>query len=285
MNKNRKFFSLLSNLFTRPVPKQVWIALGVVFVSFIQFALPTGWLYDLGVGTGTEQGQRPDQSVQTVHTQDEVEDFFFQNTPATVSKTDLILCPLMCLRDKRAAGEYTESYSKTTHMQMEYCIMDHPMTFKQKVFSHFAGLSLYNRYHLAPLDDGSYICVYFDDYLLLTFGDELPTGYIRPAEPEEIKMLHLMTTDYEVDTAYVLDMYRHGKVNWMLDSAIRFAICIAGIVVALEVHEKVKKERKVNRSVNRSRDDLETDSRSSMTYWSCVGKKEVYHGKFTAQYK
>lgn len=185
MNKKRKFFSLLSSLFICSVPKQVWIALGIVFVSFIQFALPTGWLYDLGVGVGTEQGQMPDQSVQTVHIQDEVEDFFFQNTPATVSKNDLIQCPLMRLRDKRAAGEYTETYSKTTQMLLEYCIMDHPMTFKQKVFSHFAGLSLYNRYHLAPLDDGSYICVYFDDYHLLRSGEELPTGYVRYATTEE----------------------------------------------------------------------------------------------------
>ena len=37
-------------------------------------------------GTGTEQGQTPDQSVSVVHTQADVEDFFFQSTPATVSK-------------------------------------------------------------------------------------------------------------------------------------------------------------------------------------------------------
>ena len=68
----------------------VWIVLG---------AFSTGWLHDLGAGTGTKQGQMPDASVQIVHTQEEVEDFFFQNTPATVSKNDLIQCPLMRLRD------------------------------------------------------------------------------------------------------------------------------------------------------------------------------------------
>lgn len=54
---------------------------------------PTGWIYDLGVGTGTEQGQMPDQSVSVVHTQDDVEDFFFQTIPATVPKDSLIRCP------------------------------------------------------------------------------------------------------------------------------------------------------------------------------------------------
>ena len=65
---------------------------------------PTGWIYDLGVGTGTEQGQMPDQSVSVVHTQDDVEDFFFQTTPATVPKEGLIRCPLLRLRDSEYAG-------------------------------------------------------------------------------------------------------------------------------------------------------------------------------------
>ena len=34
-------------------------------------------------------------------------------------------------------------------------------------------------------------------------------------------MLHQMAEDYEVDPVYVLDMYRYGKVNWMLDFVIR----------------------------------------------------------------
>ncbi len=281
-----KQFSALSIL------KIIKIIFASAFVLWMILGVPTGWLYDLGIGRGTEQGQLPDQSVQTVHTQDEVEDFFFQNTPATVSKNDLILCPLMRLRDKRSAGEFKDSYSKTTREVLEYCIMDHPMTFQQKVFSHFVGLSLYNRYYLAPLDDGSYICVYFDDYRLLAFGDELPTGCIRPAEPEEKKMLHLMTADYEVNTAYVLDMYRHGKVHWILDFAIRFVICIAGIAVAVEVHEKKSKrsgrsaeevknaaaERKAAKVVKNTQDDSKFALRKNEVVVGCAQIYSMYMG-------
>ena len=69
------------------------IVCGVAFAFWLMMGAPTGWIYDLGVGTGTEQGQMPDQSVSVVHTQDDVEDFFFQNTPATVPKESLIRCP------------------------------------------------------------------------------------------------------------------------------------------------------------------------------------------------
>ena len=85
----------------------------------------------------------------------------------------------------------------------------------------------YNGYYLASLEDGSYICVYFDNYLMLRSGDELPTGYIRYTTTEEKNMLHQMAEDYEVDPVYVLDLYRHGKVNWMLDFAIRAGVGIS----------------------------------------------------------
>ena len=42
----------------------------------------------------------------------------------------------------------------------------------------------------APLEDGAYVCVYFDDYLMLRSSDELPTGYIRYTTTEEKTMLH-----------------------------------------------------------------------------------------------
>lgn len=69
------------------------IVCGVAFAFWLMMGAPTGWIYDLGVGTGTEQGQMPDQSVSVVHTQDDVEDFFFQTIPATVPKDSLIRCP------------------------------------------------------------------------------------------------------------------------------------------------------------------------------------------------
>ena len=76
-DKQYSALSILKIIFAASLT--LWLVLGV----------PTGWLYDLGVGTGTDQGQMPDQSVQTVHTQDEVEDFFFQKTPATVSRNTI----------------------------------------------------------------------------------------------------------------------------------------------------------------------------------------------------
>ena len=99
----------------------------------------------------------------------------------------------------------------------------------------------YNGYYLASLEDGSYICVYFDNYLMLRSGDELPTGYIRYTTTEEKNMLHQMAEDYEVDPVYVLDLYRHGKVNWMLDFAIRAGVGILLLVVGSVIVRDVKK--------------------------------------------
>lgn len=208
----------------------LWLVLGV----------PTGWLYDLGLGTGTEQGQMPDQSAQTVHTQDEVEDFFFQKTPATVSKDDLIQCPLMRLRDVGYAGEHTNARKRTVVIP-EYRTMSYPVGFVDKVINLFATSALYNGYYLAPLEDGSYVCVYFDDYLLLRSGEELSTGYVRYATMEEKKMLYGMAENYEVNPVYVLDMYRHGKVNWMLDFVIRIAVVVLLGFVYLSVGDRIKK--------------------------------------------
>ena len=38
------------------------IVLGVIFGAWLIMSAPTGWIYDLWAGTGTEQGQMPDQS-------------------------------------------------------------------------------------------------------------------------------------------------------------------------------------------------------------------------------
>ena len=35
-----------------------------------------------------------------------------------------------------------------------------------------------------------------------------------------------MAEDYEVNSVYVLDLYRHGKVNWMLDFVIQIAVVV-----------------------------------------------------------
>lgn len=168
-DKQYSALSILKNIFAAALT--LWLVLGV----------PTGWLYDLGLGTGTDQGQMPDQSVQTVHTQDEVEDFFFQKTPATVSKDNLIQCPLMRLRDVKYAGEHTNARKRTVVIS-EYRTMFYPVGFVDKAITLFLTSALYNSYYLAPLEDGSYVCVYLDDYLLLRSGEELPTDYMWYAD-------------------------------------------------------------------------------------------------------
>ena len=44
-------------------------------------------------------------------------------------------------------------------------------------------------------------------------------------------MLNQMAEDYDVNPVYVLDMYRHGKVSWMLDVLLRLAVCVAVAVI------------------------------------------------------
>lgn len=81
-------------------------------------------------------------------------------------------------------------------------------------------------YYLMELGDNSWLCVYFDDYLTLTETDAYPTGYVRYTATEERRMLNRMAEDYDVDSVYVLDMYRHGKVSWMLDAGLRLAVVL-----------------------------------------------------------
>lgn len=219
------------------------IVLGVIFCAWLMMSAPTGWIYDLGAGTGTEQGQTPDQSVSVVHTQADVEDFFFQNTPATVSKESLIRCPLLRLRDSEYAGEHTHHNSevKKTAIISEYIPVAYPTGPARRFLLRFLASGSYNGYYLAPLEDGTYVCIYFDDYLMLRPGEELPTGYVRYATTEEKTMLHQMANDYEVDPVYVLDMYRHGKVNWMLDFVIRAGVGILLLVIGSAIAKRIKR--------------------------------------------
>ena len=234
-DKQYSALSILKIIFAASLT--LWLVLGV----------PTGWLYDLGVGTGTDQGQMPDQSVSVVHTQDDVEDFFFQTTPATVPKENLIRCPLLRLRDSEYAGEHTHlnGQTKRTVVISEYIPVAYPTGPIRSFLLGFLASGHYNGYYLAPLEDGSYVCVYFDDYLMLRSDDELPTGYIRYTTTEEKTMLHQMAEDYEVDPVYVLDMYRHGKVSWMLDFAIRAGVGILLLVVGSVIVGGVKKAVRV----------------------------------------
>lgn len=217
------------------------IAFGIVFGVWLMMCAPTGWIYDLWAGTGTGQGQMPDPSVFVVHTQANVEDSYFQNAPVTTSKEGLIEAPLLRLRDTEFAGEHTSrrNGARRTVMISEYIpIAD--LAPVRGLLLNFLAPGFYNRYYLAPLEDGSYVCVYFDNYLMLRPGEELPTGYVRYATAEEKTMLRQMAEEYEVNPAYVLDMYRHGKVSWMLDLAIRAGVGLLLLVVGSAIAGKIR---------------------------------------------
>lgn len=214
----------------------------------VVLVFPTGWLYDLWAGTGTEQGQRPSADVQLLQRQEEVETCFLNSTPATVNDGELVACPLARLRDGAQEGVHAHHNSgvKRSVSVSEYIYADYPLPPFQRFIQGFAG-GYYNRYYLAELADGSWLCVYFDDYLAWTEADNYPTGYVRYTTTEERRMLNHMAEDYDVNPAYVLDMYQHGKVNWMLDILLRLAVCVAAAVIVWGIKKAVSKSRLLTR--------------------------------------
>ena len=216
------------------IPAILWNIVCAVLALWLMLAAPTGWLYDLWAGTGTEQGQRPGEGVQQLQRQEDVETFFWAGTPTTITGGELVACPLARLRDAEQEGtHYHRSYgTKRAASVSEYIFADYPLSPWQRTLQGLVG-GFYNRYYLTELEDGSWLCVYFDDYLTLTGGDEYPTGYIRYTTTEERRTLNQMQADYDLDTVYVLDMYQHGKVSWMLDVLLRLAVlAVAGIGAA-----------------------------------------------------
>ena len=231
----KKAFSLL------PILRNTICA---ALVLLVLLAAPTGWLYDLRAGEGTGQGQRPGPDVQRLRRQEDIETCFLNSTPATVDGGELAACPLARLRDVGQAGVHTHHNSgvKRSVSVSEYIYADYPLPPFQRFVQGFAG-GYYNRYYLAELADGSWLCVYFDDYLAWTGADTFPTGYVRYTTTEERQMLNRMAGDYEVDPVYVLDMYQHGKVNWMLDVLLRLAVCVAAAVIVWGIKKAVSKCR------------------------------------------
>ena len=213
-------------------------------VLLVLLAAPTGWLYDLRAGEGTGQGQRPSADVQRLRRQEDIETGFLNSTPATVDGGELAACPLARLRDVGQAGVHTHHNSgvKRSVSVSEYIYADYPLPPFQRFVQGLVG-GYYNRYYLAELEDGSWLCVYFDDYLAWTGADTYPTGYVRYTTTEERRMLNRMAGDYEVDPVYVLDMYQHGKVNWMLDVLLRLAVCVAAAVIVWGIKKAVSKCR------------------------------------------
>ena len=231
----KKAFSLL------PILRN---AICAALVLLVLLAAPTGWLYDLRAGEGTGQGQRPGPDVQRLRRQEDIETCFLNSTPATVDGGELAACPLARLRDVGQAGVHTHHNSgvKRSVSVSEYIYADYPLPPFQRFVQGLVG-GYYNRYYLAELEDGSWLCVYFDDYLAWTGADTYPTGYVRYTTTEERRMLNRMAGDYEVDPVYVLDMYQHGKVNWMLDVLLRLAVCVAAAVIVWGIKKAVSKCR------------------------------------------
>jgi len=215
-----------------------------VLAFWLMLAAPTGWLYDLWAGTGTAQGQRPGEGVRQLQRQEDVGASFYAQTPATVTGGALTACPLARLRDVEQAGAhaYAGRSGKRTAYISEYIYAGYPLPRWQKMVQGLVG-GFYNRYYLIELADGSYLCVYFDDYLTLTNTDEYPTGYVRYTTTEERRMLNQMSADYNVDSVYVLDMYRHGKVRWVLDMLLRFAVLFAAGMAAAGVRGMGKRQK------------------------------------------
>lgn len=217
----------------------------IVCLWIVMGSFPTGWIYDLGVGTGTEQGQRPGKDAVPLQEQDEVEWLFWRKDPVAVTGSNLIRCPLARLRDPKQEGGHTHrrNGTKRTVYVSEYCTFSYPIDLFYTVSRLFLTSGSYNSYHLLELTDGSYLCVYFDDYLLyqgLFLGEiEYPAGYIRQTTTEERRMLNQMSEDYEVDPVYVLDMYRYGKASWVIDLSLRIGLALLIAIAFFAIEELI----------------------------------------------
>ena len=218
----------------------IYVTLALCFL----LATPTGWLYDLWAGEGIGQGQKPSGDVRQLQRQEDIETFFLSSTPATVNGGELVACPLARLRDVGQEGTHYHHDGFGTKRSVyisEYIVTDYPLSPWEYTLQRVVTGGFYNRYYLMEMGDNSWLCVYFDDYLTLTDTDEYPTGYIRYTTTEERRMLKQMAEDYDVDPVYVLDMYRHGKVSWILDIALRLAVLLMAVFVVVTLQNLWKK--------------------------------------------
>ena len=129
----KKTFSLLTIL---------WNTICAALVLWVLLAAPTGWLYDLWAGEGTEQGQRPGADVRQISRQEDVEAFFLSSTPATVNSGELAACPLARLRDASQEGVHTHQNSsggKNSVYVSEYIYADYPLPPLQQWLQRLVG--------------------------------------------------------------------------------------------------------------------------------------------------
>ncbi len=235
---------------------KIKIVFCVLFILFmVGGSFPTGWIYDIGVGTGTNQGQKPSPDVQIIKSREEIHDFFKNKKPAAISSKVFVKCPLMRLRDTGTKGGHVRYVPKLRVRRIskidEYNRFVYPVNFSQTFSKTFFSGAFYNTYYLAQLEDGSYLCVFFDDYLKLKnlFGNEveLPVGYVRESTKEEQNMLKKMANDYDVDVKLVLDMYRDGKYSKFFDMCLRILLAAVVIFVFKKHSLRVKKKAEAQR--------------------------------------
>lgn len=210
-------------------------AMCIFLALWVLMAAPTGWIYDLWVGKGMEQGQWPGEGVLQLHRQEDIENFLYTRTPTTIGGGSLVVCPLARLRDATQEGEHQRSHRKSSVYISEYIVADYPLSLWEQTYQSFLGGSTYNRYHLVELEDGSWLCIYFDDYLSLVKSDTYPIGYVRYTTTEERQMLNQMAEDYDLNPVYVLDMYQHGKVYWITDTLLRLVACLVFTVIIFNI--------------------------------------------------
>lgn len=222
------------------------ITCGIFCLWAVMGSLPTGWVYDIGAGEGKEQGQWPDKTVDLLERQEDAKDCFVSQEAVTLKGGALVECPLMRLRDVEWQGEHTTRVKRVrrTVFISEYQLLSNPDAWWRKLVRIFVTGGTYNRYFLMELPDKSYLCTYFDDYLLLRNSlrreDVYPVGYMRRSTPQERQMLEGMAKKYGVGADYVLDMYRHGKMSGNTDLLLRFAVAFLGTCAICLVLDRLK---------------------------------------------
>ncbi len=181
--------------------------------------------------------------------QEQIQELSYQDTAVTVSRDHLVKCPLMGARDPDMAGEYRSRGRRGRIPQ--YFPMDRVPAPVGFLFQHFLLNGFYNTYYLAQLEDGTYACVFFDDYILMPFlnGLDLPAGQVRSASTEEKTMLHLMAEDYDVDVAYVVDMYNYEKISWIGNLILRIVLLFVLFLVEQSIEGRIKRMLKKRKEV------------------------------------
>ena len=236
----------------RRLPGRIAFYLLAILSILVVLALPTSWVYDLGLKAGTEQGQRPGASVQTLQTASDIFTFIQAGQPATVSPEGLIPCPLARLRDSEQSNRrihYSSGRrsSRTFQGFDDYRVLPRDPGVLDRLWQLLWGGTYNSGYYLKPLEDGTYLCLYLDD-CAFQFGapEELYTGRLRSVDaPEEARMLSDMEAEgYDVDTMFILDMYRHGKVSQFTEILLRGGIWFAGAFIAAFLHVSIKDRKK-----------------------------------------